>query len=394
MNIKTILICTLILTFPSFAAPVPTTAKVVSKTVSVVKKTGKYMKTLFKTAPKKNLGKIGSKSITKKVVKDAGKIATNNVDDVARLGTKIASHGDDVMNVGSKLAPRSNELAKTTINGTKVLVSVSGKSTMEIIEIAARKSNKILTPTMKKTLEQAFVVSCKQYGDDVVRKVVANGGLEALEKGLQYGDEFWRLGAQVPEAVRQLVLHTDDLLPIAKRIGPEFLKLESLMPGLGKKAVSCFGDDAVKFLAKLPEKEAAMIINYGIKADSPKTAKLLLETCEKSGNAILNHLNGPRILAYGLSTSMIIVAIRLTEPSEPSEPFDKNPSTKKTGTIKTIINYASTLATLPFIIFSAGIVMILGYLVLPIGKWLRMKLDIPRHHPIIDVSCSSIKNSK
>ncbi|MBR6470870.1 MAG: hypothetical protein IKS83_03665, partial [Victivallales bacterium] len=172
--------------------------------------------------------------------------------------------------------------------------TVTRKVVSETIEQAAKKSGKALTPAVRKASEKALMQACKQYGDDVL-KAVARGGLEALEQGGRHGKIFWQLCAHSPQAARSLALHADDLLPLARRIGPQFMKLETHVPGLGKKAVECFGDDAVRILVKLSPDDAARLIAYAGKADSPKTAKLLLQSCQKTGGTILKHLDGKRI---------------------------------------------------------------------------------------------------
>ena len=192
-----------------------------------------------------------------------------------------------------------------------VPVSATRKIASETIEAAAKKSGKALTPAMRKASEKALIQASKQYGDDVF-KVVSRGGLEALEQGGKHGKIFWELCAHTPQAARSLALHADDLLPIARRIGPDFMKLEAHVPGLGKQAVTCFGDDAVKLLSKMPADDAAKLIRFGAKADSPRTAKLLLDGCTKSSGKILQHLDGKRIVAIGLSAAMVTAAYKVS----------------------------------------------------------------------------------
>ena len=190
--------------------------------------------------------------------------------------------------------------------------AVTRKVVSETIEQAAKRSGKALTPAVRKASEKALAEACKQYGDDVL-KVVARGGLETLEQGSKHGMDFWRICAHSPQMARTFALHADDLLPLARRIGPEFVKLEGRVPGLGKKAVECLGDDAVRILVKLPPDDAAKMIAYAGKADSPKTAKLLLEHYQKTGGTILNHLDGKRIMAVGLSVAMVTAAYKVSD---------------------------------------------------------------------------------
>ena len=397
MSLKAIIIITLITTVPAFTAPVSTTAKIAAKAVSAAKKSGKFMKSLFKAAPKKALLEHGDDVVkVSKTLKTVGKTASQTA------GKEVVKHADDMV----KLGAHADDMAKALVHGggtavnaakggIRALGPVMVRNADEAIEHAARLSGKMLTPMMKKTTEQALASACMQYGDDVVLKVVANGGLEAIEQGVKHGEAFWRLGAQAPEAARMLVLYTDELLPIAKRIGPEFLRLESHVPGLGMKAVSSFGDDAVKFLAKLPAGDATRIIAYGAKADSPMTAQLLLKACKNTGNAILNHLDRSKIIAYGLTGSMVTAAWRLTGTVDKISQELVDGVKTDPVTTKQIIEHISNRATLPFIIISVGSVIILGYLMQPIGKWLHTKLAVPQNsHPIIDVQPIKAEDGK
>ena len=192
-----------------------------------------------------------------------------------------------------------------------VPVSVGRKLLTETVETAAKKSGKALTPSLRKASEKALLEASKKYGDDVF-KIVSHGGLEALEQGGKHGKIFWELCAHAPQAARSLALHADDLLPIARRIGPDFMKLEAHVPGLGKQAITCFGDDAAKFIAKLPADDAAKLIRFGTKADSPRTAKMLFEGCQKTSGNILKHLDGKKIIALGLTASMVTAAYKVS----------------------------------------------------------------------------------
>lgn len=194
-------------------------------------------------------------------------------------------------------------------------VKVTKKLITETLEQAAKKSGKVLTPAMREALEKALMKAFKQYGDDVF-KVVSHGGLEALEQGGKHGKVFWELCSHSPQAARSLAMHADDLLPIAKRIGPDFMKLETHVPGLAKQAVTSFGDDATKMIVKMSPDDAAKLIKYGSKADSPQTAKLLFEGCQKTSGEILKHLDGKKIVAFGLSASMITAAYKISNGAE------------------------------------------------------------------------------
>ena len=191
-------------------------------------------------------------------------------------------------------------------------VPFAGKLIGETVEIAAKKSGRVLSPAAEKLAAEALENAVKHYGDDAL-KVASQGGLEAIQCITRYGDDFLRLTSSSPQAARSLALHADELMPIAQRIGPDFMRLESKVPGLGAKAVGVFGDDAVKTLNKFPADDAARLIAFGSKADSPSTARLLLQKADESGGKILKYLDGKKIIAVGLSAAAIIAASKTAD---------------------------------------------------------------------------------
>lgn len=190
-------------------------------------------------------------------------------------------------------------------------VAAASKAVWEVVETAAKKSGRFLSPAAKQAARKALSECVAHYGDDALR-VASHGGLEAIECMTRYGDDFIRLAAHSPQAARSLALHADDLMPLARRIGPDFMKLETKIPGLGKRAVDVFGEKAVPRLANMSAADAEKLIAYGAKAESPEVAQMLLSTAEKTGGSVLRHLDPTRIMAYGLSAAMITGAYKVS----------------------------------------------------------------------------------
>ena len=183
----------------------------------------------------------------------------------------------------------------------------------EAIEQAARRSGKTLAPAARQAASQTAKTMATQYGDDIL-KVVADGGLETLTQGVKHGDDFWRLARLRPAAARVLALHADDLVPLAKRLGPSVLDLEIKAPGISRRLVAAFGDDAVHRLAQAPAADLPRLVGYAQKADTPATAKLLLDYYQKapSGTAFLDHLSWKHIMSGGLSAAAVIAAFQVS----------------------------------------------------------------------------------
>lgn len=188
------------------------------------------------------------------------------------------------------------------------------KAVEETIEAAAKRSGRILGRTTESKLGRELIEATVKYGDDIM-PIVREGGLEVLEQGAKHGDDFWRLCKEVPAGSRALALHADELMPLARRIGPDVLRLESRVPGMTARIAGEFGDDAVKMLAKQPPQDVTRLLGYAAKADSPETSRLLYQTYAKSVNpsAFLNSLNWKNIMAGGLSAAAIVAAYKTSD---------------------------------------------------------------------------------
>ncbi len=199
--------------------------------------------------------------------------------------------------------------------GGKVVVEALSKWGDDLLEVGAKVSGRTLSKAEKATLGKVLMKSAITYGDDAMERIIRKGGLEVLEQSAKHGDDFLRLCKAVPDASRALAMHTDDLLPIAKRIGPDFLRLECKAPGLAKRIVEEFGDDAARVvLAKSPG-YSARLLSFAGKADSPATKTMLYECYKNSKNskAFLDSLNWKHIMAGGLSVSMITAAYKVSD---------------------------------------------------------------------------------
>lgn len=191
-------------------------------------------------------------------------------------------------------------------------IGIAKKAIEETIEFAARKSGVVLAPATRKTAENALKAAIIKYGDDALF-VVRKGGLETLQQGAKYGDDFWKICMKgSPDAVRSLTLHADELFPIVKRCGKDFLILEGKVPGLGARTVELFGDASIKTFKNAPPSHITQMVGFANKANSPKNVELLYDGYVKSGGKILDHLNWKHIMAGGLSSAAIIAAYKAT----------------------------------------------------------------------------------
>lgn len=186
------------------------------------------------------------------------------------------------------------------------------KGASKVFEAVVKKSPKMLTPAAKAAAKTALKKMVTQYGDDVVVKLLKQHGVKVLEVGAKYGDDVMRLVVKNPKMATALLQNADELVPLMRRLGPKVVELEARHPGLATKAIKLFGDDAVKALAKVPQKDMSVLVGYAARADTPATRRLLLEAYEKTArpSVFLKILDKHKmkILAVGLSVATVKLA--------------------------------------------------------------------------------------
>ena len=252
-----------------------------------------------------------------------------------------------------------------------VPVNAARKAAAKAVSIAAKRSGRALTPAARIAMEEAACKAFAKYGDDVFR-VLEKGGLEALKQGERHGKDFWKLCSHAtPQGARSLALHADTLMPIARRVGKDFVTLEGKVPGLGAECMKLFGDQSAKTLAHAPAGEITQLVGYARRADSPQTAKLLHEAYRKSGGQVLKHLNWKHIMAGGLSAGAVIAAYKLS--GGVAELAEKHPES-----FERIIDKW----TWPIPVFLAGLLAILLWqawrIISQTGKWVSSKIPEPK----------------
>lgn len=196
------------------------------------------------------------------------------------------------------------------VRAQSVLVRGAG----ETLEAAARLSGRAIQPVARKAALATLERAALQHGDDALL-AARTGGLELIEAASTHGDDVWRLAAKAtPGATRALALRPAELLPLARRVGPEVLELEARVPGISLQASTHFGDDAVRYFAtRVPPQDATRLVGLAAHADSPATRQLLLQTYKQRGTALLDRLDWKTVLATGLSAAMITGAYKVSD---------------------------------------------------------------------------------
>ncbi|MBR5161009.1 MAG: hypothetical protein IKW80_05230, partial [Thermoguttaceae bacterium] len=149
--------------------------------------------------------------------------------------------------------------------------------------------------------------------------------------------------------------HADDLLPIARRIGPEVAELEARAPGMTMQIAEHYGDDGIRALTKAPADDISRLVCGAQNADSRATRELLMNTYKKSkdGSKFLSKINWKVVAASGLSAGAIIAAYKLSDGVETT--IEKH-GPEVTKNIANTMRYTAWILCFIFLLMVFGVV--------------------------------------
>lgn len=181
-------------------------------------------------------------------------------------------------------------------------VFASTRAIGETLEFIFKKAGVVVSKSYKTETEHMLSLAVKKHGDDIL-EIANNGGINALNCGMKYGDDFWDLCIKYPDSVKILTVNTDELLNLSKRIGPDFLKLETINPGITKQIVKTFGEDAVP---KLVNHDSDDIIKLLHKANKTKNLK-------ERTHMLTKFITPKNIMAIGFASGLVLVAKSISD---------------------------------------------------------------------------------
>src|SRR5690606_22998927 len=142
-------------------------------------------------------------------------------------------------------------------------------------------------------MERAFLA----HGQDAL-EIIRHQGLGLAESTARHGDEIMSLAVRVPESAPLFVHRAEELLPLARRYGDDFLRLEARIPGLGEDAFRLYQRPGeISRVLQLPPEQAKQLISYASHARDPHASSALLRAVEEKGPTVLERLDPRKILA-------------------------------------------------------------------------------------------------
>lgn len=177
----------------------------------------------------------------------------------------------------------------------------------EALKVSGRET---LEAGAREAAERAAATAIQRLGGEWAEKLIQSGGYELLEAAARHGDDVLTQAARCPAAARYIGACPQEALILGSRLGDDAILLEARVPGMAEQAATLLGRESLPRLAQAPPTEVTRLIGYAARADSPATRRVLQQSWEKHGNALLGELNKHKtlILTGGLTTSMIMVA--------------------------------------------------------------------------------------
>jgi len=108
----------------------------------------------------------------------------------------------------------------------------------------------------------------------------------------------------------------------------------------GKVLTKTFGKKGAKILAKAPVSDTVRLVEYAKMAKNPEIRKTLLQYYEKGGTKFLDRLSWDKIVAGGLSISMITAAYKVSDGIQEGMKVVSNDSPEVFGkTVSSVIKW-------------------------------------------------------
>ena len=84
-------------------------------------------------------------------------------------------------------------------------VFASTRAIGETLEFIFKKAGVVVSKSYKTETEHMLSLAVKKHGDDIL-EIANKGGINALNCGMKYGDDFWDLCIKYPDSVKILEL--------------------------------------------------------------------------------------------------------------------------------------------------------------------------------------------
>lgn len=144
--------------------------------------------------------------------------------------------------------------------------------------------------------------------------------------------------------------------------------LSKIPPHIQSQVLRNFGNSGAKILEKAPISDTIRLVEYAGRAGSKQVRNTLLTYYQKGGTQFLDRLSWDKILAIGLSTSMIVGAYQTSDGIQTGM---QNVSKSSPEIFGNTVNHMIKWITSPFVL-SSGILLV-GFALIRLGFYYKKK---------------------
>ncbi|MBV5348343.1 hypothetical protein JZU61_01535, partial [bacterium] len=205
-----------------------------------------------------------------------------------------------VMALGMMLVPEC--LLALPPGSAKVVVPVAE----EALEMGMKAGGKnIVTQAERDVLQEQLRAKALQHGDEVIL-AARKGAMEVGKEGLSKGDELLHYAQKSPQVALALRKNPEVYTRLLQEHGDDILRIEEKAAGMAPNIARIFSHEEVHWVAsKVPAHDLPRLTAFAGKANDAATRKMLLRSYGETAGKILDKLDAKKIMALGLTASMI-----------------------------------------------------------------------------------------
>lgn len=208
-----------------------------------------------------------------------------------------------VMALGMMLVPEC--LLALPPGSSKVVAPV----VEEALEIGMKVGGKkIVTQAERELLQKQLHAKALQNGDEVIL-AARKGAMEVGKDGLSKGGELLHYAQKSPQVAKALQKNPEVYKRLLQEHGNDILLIEEKAAGMAPVMAKTFSHEELHWAAsKVAAHDIPRLTKFAGKANDANTRKMLLRSYEETAGKILDKLDHKKIMALGLTASMITLA--------------------------------------------------------------------------------------
>lgn len=209
-----------------------------------------------------------------------------------------------------KLSCVTTILALGILNGQIFANPVANSVLREALEAVIRNEGRsAMSRTGMEALEKTMIKYAPMHGPEAIAKLTTTGGTNFLRGLERFKGEFLDVAVKLSDdGVKVLSRKCDQMMPLARKFGPEIIELEAKAPGTHSSIIKNYGPESIEvFARKIPGPDIARLLQVGERAKDKTTRDLILTTYGKEGRSFLEKIPPRLVIAIGAGGGLVYI---------------------------------------------------------------------------------------